>query len=177
MSALEGYCGSAPTRSLHAVEHLEALRQVVGDDRDEAGRQPALRDEGDGGIGGQRLDRGRAGDVLGQIEIVGPRCERGLGDHRGQIERRRTEHRELAVEELDQLQAVADIDSDSVDALVAVAGSENLRGTVDQGDVVVAGGGEQLGDCGADLAGSDHDDVLHAFSGRSSGLQSIIPKN
>ena len=177
MSAFEGYCGRAPTRSLTLSSTSKRLRHVEGDDRDEAGREAALRDEGDGGIRGERLDAVRAGDVLGEIEIVGPRRERGLSDHRGEIERRRTEHRELAVEELDELQAVADIDSDSVDALVAVAGGENLGGAVHQGDIVVAGGGEQLGDCRADLAGSDHDDVLHAFSGRSSGLQGIIPKN
>ena len=59
----------------------------------------------------------------------------------------------------------------ALNALVAVAGGENLGGAVHQGDVVVAGGGEQLGDCGADLAGSDHGDVLHAFSGRSSEFE------
>jgi hypothetical protein len=95
---------------LSAFERFEALGHVEGDDRDEPGRESALRDEGDGRIRRERLHAVGAGDVLGEVEIVRPRGERGFRDRGGEVEGRSVEDRELAVEELDELQAVVDID-------------------------------------------------------------------
>ena len=149
---------------LDAVERLEALRHVEGDDGDEARREAALRDEGHGRVGGQRHDLARAGDILGEVEVVRPRRPRRLRDHRRQVEGRGIEHRELAVEKLDQLEAVVDVGCDRLNAFVVIATGQHLGRAIDQRHMVVAGRGQQLSDRGADLAGTDHDDVFHAPS-------------
>ncbi len=49
---------------------VEAARERVADDADEAGRQAALRHEHAARLVGERLDRMRAGDVFGEVEVM-----------------------------------------------------------------------------------------------------------
>ncbi len=157
-----------PDPQLDAVEHLEALGHVEGDDGDEARRQPALGNEGDAGVGRELLDAARARHVLGEVEIVRARGAGRFRNARRQMERGGIEHRKLSVEQIDQLGTVLDIGRHGANALVAVAAGEHLGRAIRQGDLVIARRGEQLGHRGADFPGADHDDVLHPPSARSS---------
>ena len=87
---------------------------------------------------------------------------------RRQVEGGGIEHGKLPVQEIDQLRAVLDIRRYGTDALAVVAAGQNFGRAIGQGHLVVARRGEQLGHGGADLAGADHDDILHAPSDRSS---------
>ena len=53
------------------LERVEAARQRLAGDADEAGRQPALRHEGGARALGERADGVRRVEVLGQVEVVG----------------------------------------------------------------------------------------------------------
>ncbi len=72
------------------------LREIVRDDRNEAGREPALRDEGGGRIGRQLSHDAGARHVFRQIEVVGAAGLGRLGDARRQVEGRRAQDGELA---------------------------------------------------------------------------------
>src|SRR5947209_17203586 len=87
------------------------------------------------------------------------------------------EHRKLAVEQIDQLCFVLDIRSHDTNTFSAIKVTKNLRRAIGKGHLVIAGRGEQPGDGGANLAGTDHNDVLHALSrssteGASNGITS-----
>ena len=53
-----------PNPQLDAVQHLEALRHIKGDDRHEARSEPALGNEGLAGINGQLPHTPRPRDIL-----------------------------------------------------------------------------------------------------------------
>ncbi len=111
------------------------------------------------------LHAARARDVLGQVEIVGTGRARRFGDDRGEMEGGGIEHRELAVQQIDQVRAVLHIRSREANAFVRVEPRKNLRGAIGERDLVIARGGQQPGDGSAYFPGADHDDVLHAPSG------------
>ena len=60
------------------------------------GRQAALRNEGGARARGELFDRAGAGDILGQIEVVGAGGLGRLGDQAGGVVGRRGQHREFA---------------------------------------------------------------------------------
>jgi hypothetical protein len=156
----------------HAVEQLEARREVGGDDRDEAGRKPALRNEGGLRARGELDGATPAADVLGQVEIVGACRARGLADRPVGVERRGVEDGKLAGEQREKVLIVFDIQMGSADAVVLADALEGLQGTVRDRHVVIFGGDQQVGDRRADLAGTDDH---HLAPGPGGSLHVSIP--
>ena len=73
------------------IELVEFVGQMIGDDADESGSQPALRDEDLSRLScsGQRADHASCLDIFRQIEIADARLERRTSDSRIQRERQR----------------------------------------------------------------------------------------
>ena len=83
----------------HVLQLVETRGQIAGHDGDEARREAALGNERGAGARRQLLDGAGAGDVLGQVEIVGAGGLGRFGDQAGGVVRRRAQHRELALED------------------------------------------------------------------------------
>ena len=69
----------------NGVELVEAARDVVRRDGDEAGREAALRNEGRRGAFGQFLDHAGGRHVLGEVEVVHAGQPGGLRHMAGQV--------------------------------------------------------------------------------------------
>ena len=145
----------------HAFQRVEAAGEVVGDDRDEARRQAALRDEGILGLTRQLLHPPGADDVLGEVEIVHAGRSRGFGDAPGEVEGRGAQHGELASERLLHRAGGGDVQLFRFDTDGEFGRGKLGRRAVDERDVIVARGAKHFGDGRADLAGADDNDVLH----------------
>jgi hypothetical protein len=91
----------------HRVEPLEAARDVVRHDGDEAGRKPALRHEGGSGALRELLHHARGRDVLREVEVVHVREASGLRDMAREVEGRGGEHRVAPLEGALQRHGVA----------------------------------------------------------------------
>ena len=93
---------------------------------------------------------------------MGARRARGLRDRQREMERSGIEHRELAVEEIDELGAVLHIRRHHAQPRGRIDARERVGRTVRERHPIVAGRTEQPRHGGADLASADDDDVLHA---------------
>ena len=92
-SALVGKFRQRADAHLDVAHVVEALRQVVRDDADEARRETALRHERVIGVVGDRADRVGGAHVLGQVEVVA---------RRRALRRRRDVHREVVRQRVDE---------------------------------------------------------------------------
>ncbi len=153
---------------LDVVQRVEALRQVVGDDADEARRQAALRHEGGGCAVGQLLDGAGGGHVLGQVEVVAAGGTRQRGGGQRQVVGQRIDHGIVAAQRRQQRRLVFGVDLAGGDAGPRHTG-QRLRVLVDQADLVVAGGGQQAGDGLADVASAEQGDVHGGLRGQGGG--------
>src|SRR5574340_214919 len=140
---------------LQLMQFVEAAREVVRDDADEAGGEPALRHERGRCALGECLDRARGRDVLGEVEIVAAdlACERRQR-HRAVIRQR--------------------VDDRIVTAFGAQGVEQRARVAVDHRDTVIAAAAERAGDGLADVAGTEQGDA-HGFSGTDVENRSLAP--
>ena len=88
---------------------LELIRQMRADDRDEAGRQPALRRHDALRARREAADVPRGGHVFGEVEIVGAERVRRRRHSLVESVRQAGQHRLLTVERLPQRIGVGEI--------------------------------------------------------------------
>jgi len=158
--------GQGADAQLDRTQLVEMLGELVGRDADEAGREPALGYEGPRSTA--RNSPHCLGDfhVLGEIEIVRVPLARRLGHHGIAVirqagdDRVRLVEREMLVERL----GIPRIERDGPQVARAVRLDHGFgRGGVHiaQGDVVIAGFGQQAADEGANLAGAQNQHFVH----------------
>lgn len=162
-AVLEGIRGKARQRAdaqPDAVERIEPLHHVVGDDRDKPRRQTALRDEGGGGILRQLLHMTGAGDVLREVEIVHANAPRSVGDVPGQLEGRCGKDSELAAQlRVQGLAAGFQVDCGGCNSRSERDAVELSAIPIDKGHTIAAAADQHFGDRHADPASADDRDV------------------
>src|SRR5215469_1821254 len=94
---------------LYVAERLEFLREVVGDDGNESGSQPALRNERGFRAVREPPDRACTFDVFGQVEIMRARALRRFGNRGGQRKWRCRKDHVLTLESACEFPRVADL--------------------------------------------------------------------
>ena len=145
---------------LHVAQRVERPRHRVRDDRDEPGRQPALRNQRRPRIHRERLHPPRALHVLGEVEIVRARRHRGRGDQWRQVERARTDDECVAADQVAQRGGIIEIAAHG--GRTQRRHRREARGVlVGDRQRVVAGGLQEMGDRLADLAGAKQDESGH----------------
>ena len=145
----------------HVVQLIETRGQVAGHDGDEAGRQAALGNESRARARRELLHRAGAGDVLGQIQVMGAGRLGRFGDQPGGVIGRRAQHGELAHENLPQRIPLSDVGDHFGDIRRRFEPVELMLRPVHHRHGVVSGPAEQLGDHRANFSGAYDDDVLH----------------
>src|SRR5882757_8931630 len=145
----------------HVLQLVEARGQVAGDDGDEAGCQAALGDERGARAGGELFHDAGAGNVLGQIQVVGAGRLGGFGNQSRGMVGRRGEYGEFTRQNLLQGVAVCDVGGNLRRRHRRLEAIELLLRTVDHGHCVIARQHQKLRDHGTDFARTDQNDVFH----------------
>jgi hypothetical protein len=145
----------------HVLQRIEAFRQVVADNGDESRRQPALRNERRLRGRGQCAHAPGVGDVLGEIEVVHAGHGRGLGNPPGHLEGRGAQDRKTAAQRRRHRVRVVDVDRDALHGRGHPQSLELVDRFVDDGDLVIAAGAQQIGNHVPDLSGADDGDAMH----------------
>ena len=158
--------GQRAHTQLDAAQLVEMSDQRVGGDADEAGRQPALRHECALGALGERTHGARHGDILGEVEVVRVRLAGRLGDRHVAVERQAgydCVHRMRAQvgAQLGHILSVQAVGVQSRQLVRIDYGAGDFGIDVRDVHLVIAGFGQQAGNQGADLAGSQDEDFVH----------------
>ena len=145
---------------------VEVRDELIGRDRDEAGRKPALRHEGGRRTLGRRAHGAGDLDVLGQVEVVKAGCACNLRNARvAEIGQRRDDRIAGVIGHvLCEGSRVRGVDGVCHKVPLAVRARDRAsRVAVDVGelDLVTAGIRQQSGDERADLAGAQDQYAMH----------------
>jgi hypothetical protein len=137
-----------------AIGLIDSRGEMIGDDRDEARRQTALRHEDLPGPGllGDGADAAGGFDVFGEIEVAGARRECGFGDARVVVETERGNDRVAAGERRGQLAGVLGINVHRLDANPRGNAVQRSGARVANDDVIISAIDQQSRDHAADFA-------------------------
>ena len=146
--------GQRADAHLDVVNHIERLRQRMCRDADEAGREPALRHEGDVrvvGLFGELRDGLGGIHIFGEIEVVRAGGRRRAGDGNCHVKRQRVDDDVGRIQQPLQRAGVARIDHAALH-IEAVHRLQGLRVAIRDRDLVVATFREPAGNGLADMA-------------------------
>ncbi len=159
--------GQGADAQLHGSQLVEVTDQLVGRDRDEAGRESALRHERLLGAGGDLAHRARDLDVFRQIEIMYTGAPRSFRDCDVAVVRQARDHGVdgMALEVRVERRRVGGVERVGTQIREAMSVDHcicSLAAHVCEMHFVRAGLGEQAGDERSDLAGAENENLGHA---------------